>query len=472
MPRPASPEPRSPAASPLPHGARDLAFQVLDEYKRQGTFVRAALDERARAALIAPADRALAVELAFGVVRRQSTLNTILQAHVRRPRHNIEGALWTLLQIGAYQVVFLESMPRHAAVDETVETAKRLGRRRWAGFLNGTLRSVAASVSDELLDHPAADAVPLAAGRFRRSDRPLFADPGREPADYFARAFSFPDWLVARWAGRFDFEELVRLGFWFNAPQAHYLRVNRLLTSRDDLLAALAQAGVDARPGELPESIRLESSRNIERLPGFDAGWFSVQDETAMRAAVLLDPQPGMHVLDLCAAPGTKAAHLAERMANQGRIIAADVNPQRRGQIDETARRLRLDMIEPRAIHADGSNLPEGPFDAALVDVPCSNTGVLGKRPEARWRIGPRDLDELPRLQQRLLLDACRRVKAGGRVAYSTCSIEPEENERVVQAVVSRQAGIVLSDEVQYAPGRPADGGYQALLERRAGQAS
>ena len=472
----------APAPAPLPRGARDLAFQALDQHKRTGEFVRPILDERAAAGLLSAVDRALAVELTHGVIRRQGTLNAILQPHVRRPRHSIEGPLWTLLQLGAYQLVFLESIPPHAAVDETVETAKRLGRRRWAGLLNGTLRSVAAGLREEFVNQPAADAVPLSAGRFRRFDRAVFPPPESDPQGYFARAFSFPDWLVARWSVRFPFDELLRTGFWFNSPQPVFLRANPLTTTRDQLLAALRDAGISAAPGSLPESIQLESSGAaggsrvrasgarhlppVDQLPGYEAGWFSVQDETASRAAILLDPQPGWDVLDLCAAPGTKATHLAERMQNRGRVIATDVHADRLPLIAENARRLGTSIVETRALQADGTDIPAGPFDAVLVDVPCTNTGVLGKRPEARWRLRPRDVAELPLLQRRLLADACRRLKPGGRVVYSTCSIEPEENECVVRSVIERHPELSLVAESQYTPGHSADGGYQALLLR------
>ena len=474
---------RSPASGPLARGARDLAFQALDQHKRSGEFAGPILDERAAAGMLSAADRALAVELTYGVIRRQGTLNAILQPHLRRPRHSIEGPLWTLLQLGAYQLMFLESIPPHAAVDETVETAKRLGRRRWAGLLNGTLRSVAAGIRDEFVGQPAPDAVPLSPGRFRRCDRAVFPSPESDPQGYFARALSFPDWLVARWSSRFQFDELLRMGFWFNAPQPVFLRVNPLTTTRDQLLAALRDAGISASPGSLPESIQLDSSGlagdsgarvspagrsvpRVDQLPGYEAGWFSVQDETASRAGVLLDPQPGWDVLDLCAAPGTKATHLAERMQNRGRVVATDLHADRLPLIAENARRLHTSIVEACAIQADGSDIPAGPFDAVLVDVPCTNTGVLGKRPEARWRLRPRDVTELPLLQRRLLEDACRRLKPGGRVVYSTCSIEPEENEHVVRAVIERHPQISLVAESQYRPGAPADGGYQALLLR------
>jgi 16S rRNA (cytosine967-C5)-methyltransferase len=251
--------------------------------------------------------------------------------------------------------------------------------------------------------------------------------------------------------------------------------VNLLKTNRDELLRLLADQGVSAGPGALPESIRLEGTARVDRLPGFAEGWFSVQDESAMLAVERLAPRPGEKILDLCAAPGTKTTHLAERMQNRGTIVATDVHPERLSRVSVNCARLGISIVEPRLVREHRHASPNataalgpaaGPFDAVLADVPCSNTGVLGKRPEARWRIKPHEIEELTVRQVQLLLSACQRLRPGGRVLYSTCSIEPEENERVVRAVLEREPQLSLTADWHQVPGRPSDGGYQALLVR------
>jgi 16S rRNA (cytosine967-C5)-methyltransferase len=189
-----------------------------------------------------------------------------------------------------------------------------------------------------------------------------------------------------------------------------------------------------------------------------------VQDESAMQVASALALEPGSVILDLCAAPGGKTTHLAELMANRGRIVACDIDQRRLANVTELARRLGIDIIEPCLLGKD-EPAPAGPFDAVLVDVPCSNTGVLGRRPEARWRLKPDDLRHLPRLQASLLRQACDRVRPGGAVVYSTCSIEPEENGELVRSVLS--PGLELEAEQERRPGLPADGGYWARLRKR-----
>jgi 16S rRNA (cytosine967-C5)-methyltransferase len=455
------------ALTRTPGNARELAFVVLDEHRRSGTFATVLLDACLREGRLSSEDCRLATEIVYGIVRRQATLDSLIEPHLKRPRHKIEQALWTFLQMGVYQLVFLTSVPDHAAVYETVETAKRLGEPRWSRFLNGILRSVERSLTDVFLDPATDDAVPMTEGRYRQCHSPIFPDPETEPGNYFAKAFSFPDWLTQRWLKRYSTEELIRLGFWFNTPAKTWLRVNSLKTTREKLLVALEEAGINAVAGNQPEAVRLKDSARIQKLPGFSEGWFSVQDYSAMQAVRLLSPQPGQTVLDLCAAPGTKTTHLAELMQDQGTILATDVKAERLGRIEENFRRLGLAIIQSQTVSEDGTDIPNGPFDAVLVDVPCSNTGVLGKRPEARWRLRPEDFEELPALQKRLLKTACKSLKPGGRLVYSTCSIEPEENSKVVGSILESCPEIQLSEEIEHVPGNPADGGYQALLCRR-----
>jgi 16S rRNA (cytosine967-C5)-methyltransferase len=235
---------------------------------------------------------------------------------------------------------------------------------------------------------------------------------------------------------------------------------------RDAVLAAFESAGISARAGVHPDSVRLEQPARVTDLPGFAEGWFTVQDESAMGAATLLAPQPGNRVLDLCAAPGGKSSHLAALMGNKGSVMAVDVNDARLELIGQTCRRLGLTIVKTRHVQRDLADVPAGPFDAILMDVPCSNTGVLGKRPEVRWRMTPGDLTELVELQKRLFEVAIQRLGPDGRLVYSTCSIEPEENQGIIAEMLTRHPDLRLVEEKSHIPGSPADGGFQALLRR------
>jgi 16S rRNA (cytosine967-C5)-methyltransferase len=300
---------------------------------------------------------------------------------------------------------------------------------------------------------------------YRRLVRPVLPDPASDPAGYFADGFSFPRWLANRWLERYGPEECTRLGFWFNAPPPLWIRVNKLHSSRESYRIQLAASLIEAEAGEHPQSLRFPEHHAIRDLPGFAEGDFTVQDHSSMLVASALGVQPGMHVLDVCAAPGGKTTHLAELMDNRGRVTACDIDPKRLEIVTSLCQRLRVKGVETVVLKEDGE-LPVGVFDAALVDVPCSNTGVIGRRPEVRWRLKPNEFEYLIRLQTRLLIQAIERVKPGGPVVYSTCSIEPDENEGVVKAVCRGMRGVKVEAEHRTVPGRPADGGYWARLRR------
>jgi 16S rRNA (cytosine967-C5)-methyltransferase len=467
---------------PRPHfrgprpSARSLALQVLLDCARHEAFIQEVLDRHlgsgSAGAALSPADRRLATQLAYGVLRRRATLLALLRPLVDRPPDQVEPWLWDVLCLGAYQLALLAAIPPHAALHETVELAALFGRPGAKGFLNGVLRACAALLTAEPAEGPAADALPLEGGRYRKLARPVLPDPAAEPLEYLSRAFSLPRWLVRRWRERHGEEECRRLGFWFAGPGPLTLRANPLRCPRERLLSALAQAGLAAEPGAHPQAVRLREHAAVRDVPGYEQGWFSVQDESAMRVGSALAPGPGAAVLDLCAAPGGKTTHLAELLRDEGRIVACDIDPRRLETVAGLAGRLGLKSVTTRLLDPRRpGDVPAGPFDAALVDVPCSNTGVLGRRPEARWRLRPEDLQHLVPLQTHLLKLALERVRPGGVVVYSTCSIEPEENEGVVRAALAEVPGVVLEAAEAAVPGRPADGGSWARLRKGAASA-
>jgi 16S rRNA (cytosine967-C5)-methyltransferase len=453
--------------SPSPRTARQIAFRVIEQWRETGRFAAPLLDSCfEQQPDLAAADRRLASELTYGVIRRRATLGAVIRPQLKRPRQQVEPQLWTLLELGAYQLLFLSAESQHAAIHETVELTRWLNRPRWTGFANGVLRSLQRDLTGETAPAPAADAVPLADG-FLRLARPLLPDPSENPSEYVAQAGSLPGWLVRLWSRRIGFEELLRMAAWFNSPAATWLRINPLRATADQVTDGLAASGVESTIEAAGCQVRLAGTAHVPSLPGFIEGWFTVQDPSAMAAARLLDPRPGQSILDLCAAPGTKSTHLAELMNNEGSIAAADSHPGRIERIDESARRLGLAIIDPVLVDSTGSDLPAGPFDGALVDAPCSNTGVLGKRPEARWRIEQDEPRRLADLQLRLLTQAADRLKPSGRLVYSTCSIEPIENGELIARFLVQRPRFTVCEIVDHVPGQPGDGGFQALLTRQ-----
>ncbi len=452
------------------HDARSLALQVLLDCARHEGFVQEVLDrhltgETARG--LSSADRRLATNLAYGVLRRRGTLTALVRPFVNRDPEQVEPWLWEALLLGVYQLALLTQVPAHAALFETVELAAKFGVPRGKGFLNGVLRAFSSLVTPDRVEAPAAAALPMEGGGYRRLTRGVLPDPKARPIDYLAEGFGLPLWLAQRWVVRRGRDEAYRLGFWFAGPAPLTLRVNPLRTTRERLLEALDAAGLHALPGEHPQAVRHREHAVVRELPGYADGWFSVQDESAMCVGSALNPPPDAAILDLCAAPGGKTTHIAELMRDKGRIVACDIDADRLQTVVESASRLGLRSIETVRLQTEETAPPPaGPFDYALVDVPCSNTGVLGRRPEVRWRLTEKDLIYLVRLQEQLLRLATERVRPGGVVVYSTCSIEPEENAELVRKVIA-DGGLTLEAEEESSPGRPADGGYWARLRKR-----
>jgi 16S rRNA (cytosine967-C5)-methyltransferase len=444
--------------------AREAALRVLEEHRVSGMWVSDLLDRVFRESGIPSVERALATELACGVVRRQGTLDAILRTLIARPSDQVEVALWTILRLGVYQIVILDGIPAHAAVHETVELCKRAGRMRWSGFVNGVLRGATRLATDEFVSEPSAWAVPVGNDRHRKLTKPVFFEPSSDLPAYVASAYSMPLWLIERWTKRYQPTELIRLCAWFNSTPSLMIRANPLRSSFDHVLNLFQSGGVAARQLADTDTIVVEDVSRVDQLAGYKEGWFVVQDYSASCAAMRLAPQPGQRVWDVCSAPGGKTCHLAAIMKNHGEILATDIRSDRLEIVRENATRLGVDIIRTQLVDEPGFRLPNGPFDAILVDVPCSNTGVLGKRPEARWRITPNGIDELINVQANLLGRALERLAPGGRLVYSTCSIEAAENQQIVRQVLNYFSGARLVEEEDFIPGQPGDGAYQALI--------
>ncbi len=466
--------------------ARQVALEVLNRSRARAGFAAELVDEALTQRPLSPPDRRFVTQLVCGVIRRRGTLDALLKPFIQRPPHTVEDRVWDILRLGVFQLAFLTHIPPHAAVYESVELAACAGVPKAKGFINGVLRRVAELITADFCDTAAANAVPMdvtndvpsALGRrpdvatttcpprrYRVLAEPILPNPISDFAAYYATAFSFPRWLAQRWLNRWGADECTRLGFWFNSPPPLWIRVNKLRSRRENYRLQLAASGIDAEPGHHPQSLRLCEHVPIRDLPGFADGEFTVQDHSSMLVASALGVQPGQHVLDLCAAPGSKTTHLAELMDNRGHITACDIDAKRLHHLTTLCQRLGVRPVET-VLLTDTREIPPGPFDAALVDVPCSNTGVMNRRPEVRWRLKPREFEHLIRLQTRLLIEALTRVRPGGAVVYSTCSIEPQENQGVVKAVCQAFPGVRCEAEHDAVPGRPSDGGYWARLRR------
>lgn len=407
---------------------RQVAFHVLRAIDAGAPWDRAWHDAAA-AVPRGGRERRFAHELVSGTLRLQGRLDWILAAHTRQPLGELDAAVRVLLRLGAYQIREANGVAPHAAVYETVELAKQAAPRA-TSLVNAVLRAL------------------------QRQLEPLpFPDPLREPLQHLAVRHSHPLWLVERWLARFGFESTAALCAYDNRRPELCLRVNRRRGSREELLQELPGSA----PGRWsPDAVRCGTAAFATLRGCVEAGLASVQDESGMLVAPLLAPEPGERILDLAAAPGGKACHLAELMDGTGSVYAYDRTAAKLARVRENARRLGLENVI--AAEADSRTLRTPQARAVLLDAPCSGLGVLARRPDLRWRKGPADLPRLAAMQLELLGAASRLVEPGGLLVYSVCSFEPEETLAVAQQFGAEHPGF-----------EPADAGLPAALRTAPG---
>jgi 16S rRNA (cytosine967-C5)-methyltransferase len=400
--------------------ARSLAVALLTELENGERTLDALLDEVGDAAELPDRrDRVLFNAIVFGVLRWRGRLDYILARFSKLPAAKIEPAVLNILRVGLFQVVHLTRVPPSAAVNTAVELAKSRATERAASFVNAVLRKAAA-------EH----------------DRVVFPEWTRSPVKALAAEASFPEWLLERWLTRYGPDGTRALCDSINAIPPLTLRANTLKTTRTELMAALnEQAEAIEATTRAADGIRVRGlQKKLPELAAFQNGWFQVQDEAAQLVSVLLDPQPGEHVLDACAGRGGKTGHLAQLMRNRGTIVAVDTSAGRLAQLREEMRRLgvTIGVAEEWDVAGGVAERYAGRFDRILIDAPCSGLGTLRRNPDIRWSSSPKKLRPLAGMQLRLLEGAAGALKPHGVMVYAVCSPEPEETEAVVKAFLEK----------------------------------
>jgi 16S rRNA (cytosine967-C5)-methyltransferase len=425
--------PRSSDGPSQPYSARSIVLSVLIESVQSDEGIDLLLDRALSQTSLDSRDRAFAVELTYGVLRRLGTIDWRLEPVLDKPLPRLPVAVQMLLRLGAYQFLFLDRVPQSAAVNESVKLAKaevRKLKRDWSGLVNAVLRA--------LIRHPIA---PWPSTR----DNPTKA---------LSVKHSVPEWLSRRWIERLGMMAAETACEQTSLIPPVTLRVNRLKITRDDLLMRLQQAGLRARPTSVsPVGITLEDGGPIPSLPGFAEGYFYVEDEAAQLIPPLLDPHPGNVVLDACAAPGGKATHLAELMQDKATIYAVDRKGTRLDLLRSNCSRLGIHSVVPIVSdirqqsvwrkslkHVGAESARVMPFDRVLVDAPCSGLGVLRRHPEAKWRKDSVAFGRHHKAQLQILESVAPCLRPGGVLVYSTCSTEPEESDSVIEEFLQAHA--------------------------------
>jgi 16S rRNA (cytosine967-C5)-methyltransferase len=393
------------------------ALAVARRVFEHNAYADRALHGEAARLNLSPRDRALATRLAYGVVQRRDTLDHVIAALAGRPVTRLEPAVLATLRLGVLQLAFLDRIPPHAAVGESVELAKRESPRG-AGLVNAVLR------------------------RAVNEARPMVAALPDDSAEQAALRHSHPRWIAELWFEALGAEQARALMAAGNEPAETALRANALRIEAGELAARLP---VGARPVDhLPEGLVLDEPFDAFASPLWEEGLFMPQSRAAMAVSRFLEPQPEDEVLDLCAAPGGKTTHLAALMGDRGRIVAVEHHAGRADALRRTAARMGAASVEVRT--ADATAPPDGRYDRVLVDPPCSDLGTLASRPDARWRKTPEDVAELARTQAQILEAGARVVRPGGVLVYSTCTISPAENEDRIAEFLGQHSDFALDD--------------------------
>lgn len=488
--------------------ARDYAGPILDRLLDQ-------TDEKQRA-----------TDLVYGTIRNLLAIDAVIAHFAGRRPDRIALPLLSIIRVGIYELAYSPATPVYSIVNEAVNNARKAGGQKQTGFVNAVLREVVRHI----VNREAPPATPNPRRTLIREsdagcefDTDFLPDPAASLAEYLSICFSLPQWLVRDWLGTFGPEQTRQICLGSNRKPSLYIRVNPMRTTAQDLLTRFERAGIQAEPVPVgwavptdsseeyltaedakvrrgneegpistneplrlsaveqanqqamvgrahpisPAMLRITGPHSVTELPGFAEGLFTVQDLSASEAIRALQPQARWTILDLCSAPGTKTTQIAEMTQDSATILATDIDLKRLQRVQENITRLGLKSVTIIP-HAQLEQQAKGPFDAIVLDVPCSNTGVLARRVEARFRVRPEAVKDLAEVQRSLLEKAADLVKPAGRICYSTCSIQRTENQDMIQGFLATDKRFSLAHEQLLLPS-PApfdhDGAYTAILQ-------
>ncbi|WP_375295441.1 16S rRNA (cytosine(967)-C(5))-methyltransferase RsmB [Paenibacillus doosanensis] len=429
--------------------AREAALDVLVRTEQDRSYSNLLLHQTLQKYRLDKADAALATEIVYGTIQRMNTIDYFLEKFVAKGMAKLQPWVRSLLRLSFYQMMYLDRVPDHAVVNEAVNLAKKKGHQGISGMVNGVLRNV-----------------------IRQKDGLVIPD-GLPEAERIALRHSHPEWMVRRWLRQLGAERTERVCEANNRPPRVSIRANIMKIGRDELVKLLLEAGLQAEPSELaPAGVVVRGGGNMALTPWFEQGLFSIQDESSMLVAEAVDPKPGEKVLDCCAAPGGKTMHMAEKMGDRGEIWACDIHEHKAKLIREQAERLGLASV--RTLTADARKLPEllpeAGFDRILLDAPCSGLGVIRRKPDMKWSKRESELGDICVIQRELLSQVHRLLRPGGILVYSTCTIEHDENQGMVDRFLQDHPEFEPAAEPMqiYPYEHESDGFFIAKLRKRA----
>ncbi len=404
--------------------AREGALLVLYQINKKDAFSNIALNKELKDKSYKQLDKNLITGLVYGVLENQIYIDYVIKQFSTFKIEKMNPYTLNLLRLGIYQLLFLDKIPGFAAVKETVNLSKKYCKKT-TGFINGVLRNIQ-----------------------RNKENIKLPDPKKDIVKYLSIRYSHPEWLVRVFLDNFDrefTEELLKAN---NAEPDLYVRINTLKIDINDCIKFLIDKGYAIKQNPfIKEAVIIRGLHNIEQSDLYRKGYIQVQDFSSMLVSKILDPQEGDFVIDVCSAPGGKTMHMAQLMNDKGVIIARDIYDHKLKFVEENAERLGITIIKTE--NFNGKDLDEkllNKADKVLVDAPCSGLGVIRRKPEIKYQKQPDDIRSITTLQYDILKNASRYIKLGGKLVYSTCTIDPRENENVIQKFLNYNPGYVLVD--------------------------
>lgn len=404
----------------LYEGVRGTAVKILNRLDRTDAYLDKILESELKNSELSSQDKALLYEIVHGVTRWINRIDWILTGFYKGQFSKCIPNIKNSMRVALYQILFLDKIPPYAAINEAVEFVKKLQGQKPADLTNAVLRNI-----------------------LRSKNSIRYPNPDEDLAGYFSVYYSHPLWMVKKWLGRYTKEFTEELLIKNNHKPYLALRVNKLKTSKEELENLLISVKLDYTKGYVfDEFLILDKLTNITDWEYFKSGYFSIQDESTAFSVKLLDPKPGMRVLDLCAAPGGKSFAIAEMMENEGEIIALDLYDARLKTLNDNLNRLGINIVKTKK--EDAEKYIDEPFDRIIADVPCSGLGTITKKPDIKWRRDMGDIRNLNKIQYSLLQNGAKLLKKDGVIVYSTCTIEPEENFEIVKKFLNNNEGFEL----------------------------
>jgi len=443
-------------------------IRILREIDEKEIFAQELISEKCSQADWFPRDKNLLTELVNGVIRHRLSLDTLISFFSKIPLNKLEPWVLYALRLGLYQIVYLDKIPASAAVNTSVELVKKLVHRTDAvRFTNAILRSIERGIQNKSADEQ--DVTNLQKALHRRENtwctfqHSILPNPDKNPSAYMAANYSHPEWLIKRWLSRYGKEKTIEICKINNLPPKVFLRISHRKIALQEFILLLEKKGINAYA---VDNAVVVDNIAVSEIPGFSQGLFFVQDISAMKISQFLKVENSNAVLDMCAAPGGKTTHIAEFLGGTGKVCALDISLKRLKSVQENCQRMG---VQNAFIVCGDSSEGKAPFrikfDRVLIDAPCSNTGVFSRRVEARWRLKEEAINKLTTLQYSILKTGAIMLKPGGCLVYSTCSIEPEENQDIIKKFLNNEPQFCLNAEEYYLPTMNAgDGGYMARL--------